>query len=96
MGCFLDVFAKGSVEQFYGFDKVDVPIKLIEPSIGRIVELEVTEKDEHGAKLYMDMLIAYVKSIEQYGAKYVVMDSKIKITFEDGKIAQKARQTFKK
>lgn len=71
-------------------------VKLVEPSIGRIVKLEVTEQNDCVAKMYMDQLTTYAEALEQYGAQWTVKGKTIEIVFTDGNMAENVRQTWRK
>jgi len=104
MGNFFDAFSTGldqgreraRNESYQRRDKNNAPVKLIEPSAGRIVELQVTEQNDRFAKMYMDLLNKYAESLEQYGVQWSVTGKKIRIVFLDGKMAENARQTWGK
>lgn len=70
------------------------PAKLIQPSIGRIVELEVTIGDDSMNQRYMTLLEAYAEGIREYLVDYKITDRRIKFTFKDGEVAQKVREIF--
>ena len=72
------------------------PVKLIEPSSGRIVEFQVTENDERFAKIYMSQLTAYAECLKQNVAKWEVKGNTIRIEFTDGDMAENVRQQWKK
>lgn len=104
MGDFFDAFSTGwkqgrertQNEAYRRRDKNNFPVKLIEPSTGRIVELEVTEKNDRVAQMYMDQLTTYAKGLEQYGAQWTVTGKTIRIVFADGNMAEHTRQTWRK
>ena len=77
-------------------DKSRIPVKLVEPSSGRIVELQVTENNERFAKMYMSQLTAYAECLEQNGAKWKVTGNTIRIEFTDGDMAENVRQQWRK
>ena len=82
---------------FDGQDKNEIPVKLVEPSSGRIVELQMTETDERFAKYYMDVLITYAKCLETFGAKWqVIENTTIRIEFTEGVMAEVARKGWRK
>lgn len=83
-------------ESYRSQDKNNFPVKLIEPSTGRIVKLEVTEQNDIVAKMYMEQLTTYAQGMEQYGAQWTVTGKTIQIMFEDGNMAENARQTWRK
>lgn len=72
-----------------------IPVKLVKPSSGRIVELQVTENNEGYAKMYMSQLTAYAECLEKNGAKWKVTGNTICIEFTDGDIAETIRQQWK-
>ena len=76
----------------------NMPFKLIEPSIGRIVEFRITETDPLTAKLYLERLILYAKNLEQYGVEWEVTEklSVIKMLFPSVEMAQDAREHWQK
>lgn len=104
MGDFSDAFSTGwkqgreraRNEAYRRRNKSNFPVKLIEPSAGRIVELEVTEQNDSVAQMYMDQLKTYAKGLEQYGVQWTVTGKTIRIVFADGNIAEDARQTWRK
>lgn len=75
---------------------INFPVKLIEPSIGRIVKLEVTEQNDCIAKMYMDMLKTYAEGLQQYGVQWTITNKTIQIIFTDDTMAEIARQTWGK
>lgn len=82
----------------YRIQENNFPVKLIEPSIGIIVKLEITEQNEHVAKMYMNQLIKYAENLEQYGAQWTVTGGgkTIEIIFIDENMAENVRQAWKK
>lgn len=76
-------------------EKFEIPVKLVEPSFGRVVELEVTEKDENKAKAYMNQLKKYAKFMQKFGAHYSIIAKKIQITFLSVDMAENTRQKWK-
>ena len=100
MGIF-DSFSKGFNEgreraRKEAYRRRDFPAKLVEPSTGRIVELQVIEPDDAVAKMYMGQLEAYAKALEQYGVQWNINGKRIRLTFTDGNMAENARKTWKK
>lgn len=77
-------------------DKNKFPVKLIEPSTGRIVKLEVTEENDRVAQMYMDQLTTYAEGLKQYGAQWTVTGKTIQIVFDDDNKAENARRTWRK
>ncbi len=76
-------------------DKNGIPIKLVKPSEGRIVELKVTETDEKFAEIYMSHLMQFAEVYEQFGARWkVIKGNTIRIEFTDGDTAEIVRQQF--
>lgn len=73
-----------------------IPVKLVEPSTGRIVEFEVTDSDENTAKQYMSDLESYAKIITKYGAQYNITGKKIRIEYPHSDMADSSRQMWKK
>ena len=98
MGNFLNSFLTGCArnKSSSGQDKPCIPVKLIEPSIGRIVKLEVTEQNERVAQMYMDQLTTYAESLGKSCAEYTVTGKTIQIVFADGDIAENTRQSWEK
>ena len=78
------------------YDKYKIPVKLIEPSAGRIVILEVTEPNDCIAQMYMKQLTTYANGLKQFGADWTVEGKTIQIIFADGDMAENARQTWRK
>ena len=74
----------------------NLPVKLVEPSVGRVVTLQVTEQNDFFAKLYMDQLKTYAESLEQFGVQWEDTDKTIRITFANGDMAENARKTWKR
>lgn len=83
-------------ESYLKNNKTTIPVKLIEPSTGRVLELEVTEKNDRFAKMYIDMLTTYAEGLEQYGVKWTVTGNKINIVFADAYMAESSRQAWRK
>ena len=74
----------------------DDSIKLIEPSIGRIVELEVIDEKNMDDEIYLAILKWYLDGLVNYmGAKYTITGNKIRIEFSDGDIAEIVRDAWK-
>lgn len=104
MGVFFKAFLTGfnagrdraRSESYRRQDKPKIPVKLIEPSAGRIVRLEVTEQNDRIAQMYMDQLTTYAEGLKQFGADWTVEGKTIQIIFADGDMAENARQTWKK
>ena len=99
MGSFFDAFSTGlkqGRDRARNGDRIKIPVKLVEPSSGRIVELEVTENKERFAKMYMSQLTAYAECFEQNGAKWRVTGNTIRIEFADGDMAETVRQKWRK
>ena len=72
-------------------------VRVIEPSGGRIVDLEIIEKDEHTAGLMMTILENYAIGLkEKFGVKYAVEGKKIHLEFPNGDLAEAERQSWKK
>ena len=72
------------------------PYRLVEPSNGRIVELEVIEKDECTAELCMEILITYADSIVRYsGGRCSVANKRVRMEFPDEDSAKKERNSWK-
>lgn len=81
-----------------GRDKIKIPVKLVESSSEKIVELKLTEQENKSlADRYMSQLEEYAKVLERhYGAMWTVKDTNtIQIIFADGKIAKTIRETWK-
>ena len=83
-------------ESYQRPDKPKIPVKFIEPSEGRIVRLEVTEQNDCIAQMYMDQLTTYAEGLKQFGADWTVEGKTIQIIFDDGDMAENARQTWRK
>lgn len=99
----LDSFSKGFKQgaerahrKSYRRRTNDFPVKLVEPSVGRIVELEVTEPNDSIAELYKDQLIAYAQNLEKCGVQWEVTGKTVRLTFSDGDFAETARNNWKK
>ncbi len=74
----------------------NLPVKLVEPSVGKIIKLQVTEQNDYVAKLCMDMLTTYAECLEQFGVQREVTDKTIRLTFTDSEMAENARKTWKR
>ena len=104
MGVFFKAFLTGfnegrdraRSESYRRQDKHKIPVKLIEPSAGRIMKLEVTEPNDRVAQMYMDHLTTYAEGMEQFGVQWTVTGKTIQIVFDDGNMAENARQTWRK
>lgn len=102
MGIF-DSFSKGfnegreraRNESFRRNDLPTFPVKLIEPSAGLTVELQVTETDDDLAKMYMRQLKAYARAIEKNGVKWIVNGKTIRLTFSNVNLAKEVRNNWK-
>lgn len=103
MGIF-DSFSKGfnegreraRKEAYRRRDTTNFPVKLVEPSTGRIVELEVTEQNETVAQMYLSQLETYAEGLEQFGVQWNIKGKTIRLTFADGNMAENARKTWRK
>lgn len=104
MGKFSDAFLTGWTqgreraqnEAYQRRNKNDFPVKLIEPSTGRIVELEVTEQNDFVAQLYMKKVMAYAKGLEKCGTQWQITGRTIRIVFPNDIMAEDARQILRK
>lgn len=104
MGDFFDAFLTGlkkgreraQNEAYRRQDKNNFPVRLIEPSTGRVVELEVIEQNDRVAQMYMDQLKTYAECLEHYGVQWTFTGKKIRIVFNDDNMAENARQTWRK
>lgn len=72
------------------------PIKLVEPSVGNVVEFEVTEQRDFLASLYMEQLITFVECFERFGAQGEVTERTVRLTFDDSYMAEAVRQGWKR
>lgn len=100
MGIF-DSFFKGFNEgrervRKESYRQRDFPVKLVEPSTGRIVELQVIEPNDAVSKMYMGQLKVYAKALEQFGVLWNINGKTIRLTFADANMAENARKTWKK
>lgn len=75
-------------------DETPFPVRVNPPYSGRIVVLEVIEKNEMYAKNYMSLLETYASTCKRDGAKYHIEGKKISIEFPTGNMAEKAREIF--
>lgn len=77
---------------------VNLPVKFIEPNRGIIVELEVTEQNIDVARRYMNQLVKYAETLEQYRVQWRVsrVGKKMEIIFIDNNMAENLRQYMKK
>lgn len=75
---------------------LDFPVKLVEPSSGLVVEVEVTETDKYLVDTYMRMIVAYAKSIEPLGVKWEKHENVVRFEFEDADMAEAARDNWKR
>ena len=97
MGIFWDLqqvrnFANNETDRI---NKKNFPVKLVEPSRGRIVELEIMEKREFTANLYMDQLKTLGKCLKRDGVTYTTSGNKIKFEFPNGDMAENFRNFWK-
>lgn len=76
--------------------KTTLPVELVEPSTGRVIELKVTEEREFTANLYMDQLMTYAEDMAQYGAQCTTSCRTVRIEFPDENMAENARQLWRK
>ncbi len=83
-------------ESYRSLDKKNFPVKLIEPSIGKTVKLELVEENERAAQMYMNLLTTCAKSLEQYGVQWMIEGKTIQFVFVDENMAENARQTWRK
>ena len=85
-------------EAYLKREENNFPVKLIEPSTGRIVQLEVTEQKENIAKIYMNLLIKYAQTLEQDGAQWKVINGgkTIEIIFINDNMAENTRKFWRK
>lgn len=75
---------------------LDFPVKLVEPSSGLVVELEVTETNKYLADAYMRMIVAYAKSLEESGVKWEKHENAVRFEFEDSDMAEAARDNWRR
>lgn len=68
-------------------------IKLLEPSMGKSIKLQITVVDEMLANAYKEQLILYANRM---GATYKVMDRTVKIKFSNLSVANNIRYRLKK
>lgn len=74
----------------------DYPLKLVEPSVDNVIEIEVIGENEIASILYMGQLIEYVNCIEDKVLQWEVKDKKImKIIFLDIDDAEEARKMWR-
>lgn len=71
------------------------PIRLVEPSEGRVVEFEVTEPNEFVADIYVRQIKAYARALGNSVSQYNIIGRKIRIVFSDSRMAEIARQNWK-
>lgn len=90
MGSFFSGFLRNKERK-----KSKIPIKLIDPRAGKVVELEVTEKDNQVAEMYLRMLKTYAEALKQYGSQWTVTGKTVRITFDNEEMAEVARNTWK-
>ena len=72
------------------------PVEVVGPSVGRIVELQVTEQNDYYAKFYMNYLKTYAECLEYFGVQWEVTDKTIRLTFADGDMAESTRKAWKR
>ena len=74
----------------------DEAVKLVEPSRGRIVELEIMEKSKFTANWYMDQLKkTFGECLKRDGVMYTTSGNKIKFEFPNGNMAENFRNFWK-
>lgn len=72
------------------------PVKLVEPSSGLVVELEVTETNKLLADAYMRMIVAYAKSLEESGVKWKKHENVVRFEFDNADMAKAARDIWRR
>lgn len=75
-------------------DKPEIPVKLIKPSVGRIVKIEVIEPNDYFAQFYMEQLKIYAENLKQIGADWKIEGKTIQIIFDDDDMAKIIRQIW--
>ena len=73
----------------------NVPVKLLEPSEGEIVELKLTEQNEITATLYMAQLEQYAKYLEKLGVQTEIRSKSIIFTCPTDEIAEEIREVWR-
>ena len=82
-------------ENFPSRENNEYPFILVEPSTGRIVEIEVTEKDETAANILVMILKGFIELYEKhFGASSTIDGRKFRIEFPDVEKAEMVRQVF--
>lgn len=78
-------------------EKNRIPVKLVEPTTGKVVRLEVVEKNKELKKLYLEQLRNFAEGLVRQGveAKWSITDSTLEMVFADGHIAESVRDTWK-
>ncbi len=83
-------------DEYPRYEKNTSHIKLVEPSVGRIVELQITEEDVRFEKIYRNSLNTYVKCLMRYGVQSEVTDKGVRLTFPNDDIAEDTRKIWRK
>mgnify|MGYP003249750387 CR=1 FL=1 len=74
-----------------------VPLKLVEPSRGRVIEFQLQEQNDALAQIYMKELKQYMQeTFEKCGAQVKASGKNIRITFNDVGMAEKIRRELRK
>ena len=73
----------------------NVPVRLVEPSFGKVVELQVTEANESYVNMYLGLITEFAKGLEQFGVKWFVSEKIVHMDFPDNELAQNVRESWK-
>lgn len=78
-------------------EKNRIPVKLVEPTTGKVVRLEVVEKNKELKKLYLEQLRNFAEGLVRQGVevKWSITDSTLEMVFADEHIAESVRDTWK-
>ncbi len=87
---------QGEGAQNEAYRRRKIPVELVEPSSGRIVEFHVTETDERFVKMYMSQLTVYAECLEQNGVKWKTTENTILMDCTDNKVAENIRKQWRK
>lgn len=77
--------------------KVEIPVKLVEPNYGRFVTLKISEENSFLKKIFMRQLIAYARALQNIypEMKYKEKEDRVTLEAPDGEIAESFRSFWK-
>ena len=84
------------MEQQFKSSNQKVMAQLVEPSKGRIVDIQITDGDDSAFEACMCYLEAYAQRMEVFGASYEVTNKGVRLTFQDNWMAESIRNQWRR